>query len=125
MKAKEFDWDKHLATARYSDILANSPELASMRSPTRYSPDRQWIYLSSLDVDCEVNDLEELKKILEDVLRAYAACLPRKEYGKLHKLRVDCIEICRLVSELADNPEPYGDPDGLLEKEACQAIENG
>lgn len=125
MKAKEFDWDKHLATARYSDILANSPELASMRSPTRYSPDRQWIYLSSLDVDCGVDDLEALKQNLEGVLRAYTTYLSRKEYSKLYKLRVDCIEICRLVSELADDSEPYGDPDGLLEKEACQAIENG
>lgn len=119
MKAKEFDWDKHLATARYSDILANSPELASMRSPTRYSPDRQWIYLSSLDVDCGVDDLEALKQNLEGVLRAHAAYLSRKEYGKLHKLRVDCGEICRLVSKLAEDPERYGDPDALLEKGFC------
>lgn len=84
-----------------------------MRSPTRYSPDRQWIYLSSLDVDCGLDDLEALKQNLEGVLRAYTTYLSRKEYSKLHKLRADCIEICRLVFE--ENPERYGDPDALLE----------
>lgn len=119
MKAKEFPWDKHLATARYADILANSPELGTQRPPTQYSPDGRWIYLSSLDDDCETDDLEGLQQLLDAVSDRHTACLPKKDYSKLHKLRVDCIEICRLISRLADDPESYADPDGWLEKGAA------
>ena len=117
MKQKEFDWDKYLSDSKYKEVRNSSPDLSSRRPPTMYSPDRKWIYLSSQDIDFETNDLNGLKSILEALSSSYNLTreMHKSDYLKLYLIRIDFIEVCRLIANLVDNPEDYNDPDSLLD----------
>lgn len=114
MKRKSFNWDKHFSNAKYTEIASNSPDLSSRRFPTVYSPNREWIYLSSQDVDIETDDLNGLKSILCALSNSYKFAMEKKDYRKLSLLKIDFVEVCRLLQNLVKSPEDYGDPDSLL-----------
>lgn len=120
MKAKEmteeqFDWDEYLATASYSEVAANSPDLSSRRRPSLYSPDKKHLNLPSIDCDVSTADEDELKQSLKFVLEAHQR--HRKSGSLLGQLeaRIDCIELVGLLSRLVEDPDQYMDPDALLD----------
>lgn len=119
MKSKPFDWDKYFSKAKYKEIADSSPDLRSRRHPTVYSPDGKWIYLSSLDIDVEIHDLDELKIILKHLINSYKSEIAQEikssiNHLRLWRIRVDCIEICGLIRNLVEDHENYYDPDSLL-----------
>jgi len=114
MKRAEFDWDKYLSTAKYAEVVANSPDLSSRRPPTLYSPDRSWLYLSSQDVAVETDDTNGLKAVLQHLSTSYKNAKASEDYKKIAGVKLDYFEVCELLQELVDTPEDYDDPDSLL-----------
>jgi len=115
MKRAEFDWDKYLATAKYAEVVRNSPDLFSRRPPTLYSPDQAWLYLSSQDLAVETDDTDGLKSILDNLLGSYKSAKATNDHRKLSIIRIDCIEVCELLLALGESPEDYDNPDRLLD----------
>lgn len=114
MKRKSFDWDRHFATAQYSEIASSSPDLSSRRHPTAYSPDRNWIYLSSQDLDIETDNREGLTSIFSLLSESYKNSKKSEDHRKLSLVKIDFFAVCELLQALVESPEDYDDPDHLL-----------
>jgi hypothetical protein len=111
-----FNWDEFFSKASFNKIRQLSPDLASRRPPSTYSPDRKLLYLSSQDYCIETSNQDQLLNALDSVKNTYAAasrseCL---DHAKAYVARIDFIELCQLLVCCADNPEEFSDPDGLL-----------
>lgn len=92
MNQASFEWDKYLATAKYAEVMRNSPDLSSRRPPALYSPDRAWIYLSSLDLDFETNDINGLKNILKDLAASYTHAKLNNDHKKFCILKLTTLK---------------------------------
>lgn len=116
-KKAQFDWDRYFSTASFRQIRELSPELSNRRVPTVYSPDRQLLYLTSLDSDVQINDETELLAALNEVRSIYfSARSAGAANGKDVIARTDFIELCNLLAKSSDEPDEYMDPDALLEQ---------
>ncbi len=117
MRKKEFDWDGYFSSAPFRQIRELSPELSNRRVPSVYSPDRQLLYLTSLDIDVQTNDETELVAALNDVRNLYSSARSAgSTNGKDVIARTDFAEICNLLANLSEDPDEYMDPDALLEQ---------
>jgi hypothetical protein len=116
VKNKRFDWDKYFDKASYKEVRSNSPELSSRRDPTVYSPGREWIYLSSQDLDARTNDVEELKSILRFLHESFVIAKKFNDQTKMARIRIDHLEVCGLLHLLDEAPDDYADPDSLLDR---------
>ena len=116
MRKRAFDWDRYFSSASFKQIRELSPELSNRRVPSVYSPDRQFLYLTSLDIDVQSNDATELLIALNEVRNLYfSAKSAESTNGKDVIARIDFIELCNLLANCSDDPDEYMDPDALLE----------
>jgi hypothetical protein len=115
VKNKVFDWDHYFSSASFQQIRELSPELSTRRLPSVYSPDRQLLYLTSLDIDVQTNNVKELLSALDGVRNSYFSIKSAGSCnGKDAIARTDFIEICSLLANLSEDPDEYLDPDALL-----------
>jgi hypothetical protein len=114
MARQDFDWDAYLAQATYRDVVAKSPALSSDRPPTMYSPDQSQLYLSSIDIGVATDNPTALKFMLDKVIDTHRTTTERSNDRRRVNARIDCIELCGLLTQCSDDPEPYLDPDALL-----------
>jgi hypothetical protein len=112
---RKFDWDDYFSTASFKQIRDRSPELSTRRVPSVYSPDRLFFYLTSLDIDVQTSEVTELRAALTELRTLYfSQSAAQSNYGKA-LARTDFIEICHLLADCDEDPEPYLDPDALLD----------
>ena len=112
--AREFDWDKWLARASYSEVAALSPAVTVDRPFPCYSPDRRFFYLNTMDFCIDVTHQEELEQQLLRYKELFAEAIASSDYRRAWLIQVECREICNLLSELVAAPEDYGNPDDFL-----------
>jgi hypothetical protein len=111
-----FDWDRYFAHASFEQIRALSPDLSCRRPPSVYNPDRSLLYLASLDVDVPTADPEQLRIALDQVVSSYFDKVTAGSDSGKAIARTDFLELCNLLAGCAEDPEPYLDPDALLER---------
>ena len=113
MAEPEFDWDNYMETLSYSQVVDLSPLISSSRPPTMISPDGKLIYLPSLDIAVGTTDTPMLESALASVIDTYRLADFQSDRRKF-TARIDCREICRLLSECSQTPSKYLDPDAML-----------
>jgi hypothetical protein len=114
MSKRNFDWDNYLSQATYRDVVNLSPVLSRDRPPTMYSPDRTLLYLSSLDLDVDTDNVPQLEQFLVTVLDTYRNSQQPGFEKKRLAVITDCYEICGLLVNCGVDSEAYLNPDSLL-----------
>jgi hypothetical protein len=82
--SKEPDWDSYFSRLSLNEFTSRSPFLAGRFTPTVYSEDGEWVYLSSLDVGVNIKDFSKLEYLLLDIESFYNSEL--KDYRSFYKL---------------------------------------
>src|SRR4051812_36530959 len=97
MNTRDFDWDKHVATATFKSVFERSPTLRAGRPvPSLFSPDRSQLYLSSIDVGVPTDDIGELTRALRSIGETYrySASGRHIDHLKAAYARIDFLELC-------------------------------
>lgn len=123
---KKFNFD---SKRQYSEVLKNLAYHPSGREdPTQYNDDKSGIYLASLDIIVEAENVKDLESAIDDILLSYKAKLFHKgtAHGdlKLAICRNDFNEVAILLHNLryslADNEfrddTIYAYPDDLFDE---------
>lgn len=99
-----FDWDAFAAKTSFSQIQKLSPELGNRRLPSMYCPNRQWYYLSSLDLDVPCADAAQLRLMLREVRGSFKLAMAQADINplRLHLLKADFVEVFGMLSDLED-----------------------
>lgn len=92
-----FDWDKFAENATWDEIRTCSPVLSSHRLPSMRT--RDFIYLSSLDLDYRVSDQDSLLKILPLLIESFKTHLQRRDYYKASVAESDWFMIDSILYE--------------------------
>lgn len=121
MSEPRFDWDHHFATASFKDVAANSPNVSLDRPPSLYSPNGKLYYMSSIDLAVGTHDGEKIQLMLNRVLESHAEYRKSKDIKRQLRARLDCIELCGLLSNRSVDTGAYLDPDALLDAEPTPA----
>jgi hypothetical protein len=81
MPISNFNWDKYFASATWNEIREKSPFLDGQRLPSIVHQEAELVYLSSLDLDFSLSDVDGLKSIIGDVKSTLQRSLESKNYG--------------------------------------------
>ena len=92
-----FDWDKFAENATWNEIRSCSLVLSGNRLPSMRTND--FLYLSSLDLDFRVSDLEVLLNVLPLLIERFEAHLEAKNYYKASVAENDWYIIDNILSE--------------------------
>ena len=118
-----FDWDAYASNATFREVQDHSA-ISGQSIPTMYSPDRDWLLLSSVGLDVETGDVNECVSLLDHIVDCYHGVTragrrtgySRTDYHRqLSSLENDFNELCSTLVSHCDNPEPYLDPTELFE----------
>ena len=113
MTEQSFDWDDYLETLSYSQVAEMSPLISSSRAPTMLSPDGKLIYLPTLDIAVGTSDAPMLESALKSVVSTHRTADFQSDRRRL-TARIDCRELCRLLSVCSETPDKFLDPDLML-----------
>ena len=115
-----FNWDAYASNAKFREVQDHSA-ISGLSIPTMYSPDRDWLLLSSVGLDVETGDVNECVNLLDHIINRYHIVdrrfwISRRHYHRdLYLLESDFIVLCNHLANRCNNPEPYFDPTGLFE----------
>lgn len=105
MENKSFNWDKFAQKASFDEV--RDLQVHAGRIPSMYNPKRTELYLSSMDLDVRVDDVEGLK-IIGNEIKEYIETFGSSSLSDLRKvveLRTDLNEISNLLSGLDEEFE--------------------
>ena len=86
--------------------------------PTMFSPDRKKIYLVTLDIECETDNVDflniVLKNLYRDLVHEFTSISDSLETAYLHQ--VDYLAVWKVLFEKNALPEDYECPEYYLKK---------
>lgn len=108
MARPTFNWDAYAAKAKFEELRGLA--VVHGRLPTMYNPERTAVYLTSQDLAVNVDDIDEIQRLIGEVRKSFFATLDQKDnsYKKLHELETDYELLASLLSNLENPPEHYG-----------------
>jgi len=98
MSTSRFNWDKHFADAKWNDIYMNSPFFDGQRLPSLIHEGKGLIYLSSVDLDFSISDINNLNDVMEDIKSVFENALKLKNYYKAAIASADFYAIQNILS---------------------------
>jgi hypothetical protein len=99
MPTSDFNWDKYFASATWNEIREKSPFLDGQRLPSIVHQEAELVYLSSLDLDFSLSDVDGLKSIIGDIKSTLQRSLESKNYYKAAVASSDLEIISNLLAE--------------------------
>jgi hypothetical protein len=112
-------WAELLKTVSAYDLLWElSPELISGIRSTIYSPNRAWIFLSSIRRNVRTKCLEELRLAANAIVQNYKSESNKSDEIQRAYARIDLHEVCLLICKLDPSNESFYDVDWLLQNNA-------
>lgn len=125
---KNFDWDRWVGKNSFNKIWEKTPYLSTIRAiPTCFNDERTLVYLSSVDLDCDVQSIKDLEQILEHIVSAYKTKSSQVKTAqsalKLALYQSDFNVICSLLNDIKITDDyavfskdyDYSFPDNLFE----------
>jgi len=126
---KNFDWVRWVGKNSFNKIWEKTPYLSTIRAiPTCFNDERTLVYLSSVDLDCNVQSIKDLEQILEHIVSLYKMELSKGEKTahlalKLALYQSDFNVICLLLNDIKVTDDyavfskdyDYSFPDDLFE----------
>lgn len=110
-----FEWDTYFENSSYNEVRKNSPMLGYRRHPTTFSPDGDLLYLTSMDLDVNTEDAEELDNILKDLADGYRTAVEIKNSNyRIYAYSFDFELVCGLLDSLGY--DGYQSPNALIEE---------
>lgn len=100
MPTEMFDWDKYFANAKWDDIRENSPIFYGQRLPSLIHQEVGLVYLSSVDLDFSLSDVDGLESIILDVKSVLRRSLESSNYYKAAVASADLVIVENLLSNL-------------------------
>ena len=99
MSKADFNWDKYFASATWNEIREKSPFLDGQRLPSIVHQEVQLVYLSSLDLDFSLSDVDGLKSVIGDIKSTLQRSWESKNYYKVAVASADLEIISNLLAE--------------------------
>lgn len=125
---KNFDWDRWVGKNSFNKIWEKTLYLSTIRAiPTCFNDERTLVYLSSVDLDCDVQSIKDLEQILEHIVSAYKTKSSQVKTAqsalKLALYQSDFNVICSLLNDIKITDDyavfskdyDYSFPDNLFE----------
>jgi hypothetical protein len=100
VKNKPFNWDAYFSSATWDEVRKNSPMLSVQRLPSLTIHEQGVVYLSSLDLDFSISDIDGLKNVLPEVKDAFHRAKKSNNYYKMAVANYDFEEIKNLLASL-------------------------
>lgn len=102
MSKANFNWDKYFASAKWNEVREKSPFFDGQKLPSIVHQEADLVYLSSLDLDFSLSDVEGLKSIIGDIKSTLQRSLESNNYYKAAVASTDLEIISNLLAEQGD-----------------------
>ena len=92
------NWDEYFAKAKWDEIHNKSPFLSNRRLPSLVLENEGIAYLSSLDLDCHITDVNFSLRMMKEIKSSFHEHLGRKDYFKAAVAEADFYMLQQLLS---------------------------
>jgi hypothetical protein len=109
-----FDWDRYIENAKYHDVMFYSGFYGGLPYiPSMFSPDKKKIYLTTVDIAYDVDNIEMILKQMDMLIDDYKREFDRIKsccewsFKKMFLIELDYIMLVTALSNNYNLPEDY------------------